>query len=40
MMIAYVHYYFNIDIPFTLADEQFNQIAIAKFICESVGGFF
>ena len=40
LMIAYVHYYFNVDLPFTLADEQLNEVAFAKFFCESVGGFF
>ncbi|CDW80559.1 male sterility protein [Stylonychia lemnae] len=40
LLVAYIHYHFKLDLPFTCGDEAFYGVAVAKFFLQSGGGFF
>lgn len=40
LLIAYIHYQYKIELPFTCGEEQLLNIALLRFLLKSGGGFF
>lgn len=40
LLIAFIHYHYKLDLPFTCGDEQFFNVAIIRYLLKSGGGFF
>ena len=40
LLIAYVHYHYKLDLPFTCGDQQFFNVAFVRYLLKSGGGFF
>ncbi|CDW87851.1 male sterility protein [Stylonychia lemnae] len=40
LLVAYIHYHYQMDLPFTCGEEQLFKIALIKFFLRSGGGFF
>lgn len=40
LLIAFIHYHYGIEMPFTCGDVQFLNVAFIRFLLKSGGGFF
>ena len=40
LLIAFIHYHYGIEMPFTCGDEQFFNVALVRYLLKSGGGFF